>query len=126
MKSRLRPNRSPSVPPVSSRLANRSVYASTTHCSPETPACRLSWIFGSATFTTVLSSIAMNKAKHMAKRVGSLVCRFSANMSCPFPLRTGTRRVAMLYHRNRLALRDPFDVVADALHQARERDDLGR
>src|SRR5204863_1711382 len=35
-------------------------------------ACRSRWIDGSATFTTVLSSMIMNSAKHMAARVHHL------------------------------------------------------
>ena len=63
---RLRPNRSPRRPPVTSSTANVSVYAWTVHSSEEVVACRLRWIDGSATFTTVLSSMIMNSAKHIA------------------------------------------------------------
>jgi hypothetical protein len=50
-----RPKRSPSAPAVSSRPANTSVYASTTHCRPLVlvPSSRSS--VGSATLTIVLS-----------------------------------------------------------------------
>ncbi len=64
-----RPNRSPSVPPVSSRLASASTKASTIHCTSEKVAPSLTWMVFSARFTTVLSSITMNSAKHMHARV---------------------------------------------------------
>ena len=54
--SRRRPNRSPSVAPVSSSTANVSVYAFTVHCRPSSPACKCSRIDGSAVVTTRLSS----------------------------------------------------------------------
>jgi hypothetical protein len=66
---RRRTNRSPRRPPVTSSTANASVYAFTVHSRPETVAPRSSWIDGSATFTTVLSSMIMNSAKHMAASV---------------------------------------------------------
>ena len=56
----------PRRPPVTSSTANVSVYAWTVHSSEEVVACRLRWIDGSATFTTVLSSMIMNSAKHIA------------------------------------------------------------
>jgi len=39
------------------------------HSRDESDASKLRWIDGSATFTTVLSSITMNSAKHMAASV---------------------------------------------------------
>src|SRR3982751_4671541 len=38
--TRLRPSRSAVEPASINRLASTTVYASTVHCSPETPACR--------------------------------------------------------------------------------------
>ena len=64
-----RPKMSPSRPPVTSSTANVSVYAFTVHSSAASEACRSRWIDGSATFTTVLSSMIMNSAKHIAPRV---------------------------------------------------------
>ena len=66
---RRRPKMSPSRPPVTSRTANVSVYALTVHSRPESVAPRSSWMEGSATFTTVLSSMIMNSAKHIAASV---------------------------------------------------------
>jgi len=63
---RTRPNRSPRRPAVTSRTANASVYALTVHSRPDSVVCRSRWIDGSATLTTVLSSIAMNRAQHIA------------------------------------------------------------
>jgi len=48
----------------------------TVHSSPEIEAPRSFWIDGSATFTTVLSSMIMNSAKHIAPSVHHL--RFSS------------------------------------------------
>src|SRR5213076_1408015 len=67
-----RPKMSPMRPPVTRRTANVKVYALTVHSSEEMDACRSRWIDGSATFTTVLSSMIMNSAKHIAARVHHL------------------------------------------------------
>src|SRR6266550_1938450 len=67
-----RPKMSPSRPPVTSSTANVSVYAFTVHSSEDSDAPRSFWIDGSATFTTVLSSMIMNSAKHMAASVHHL------------------------------------------------------
>src|SRR3954452_24705554 len=67
-----RPKMSPIRPPVTSNTANVSVYALTVHSSDEIDAWRSRWIEGSATFTTVLSSMIMNSAKHMAASVHHL------------------------------------------------------
>ncbi len=53
------------------------------HCRPDTPEPKSRWMVGSATFTTVLSSMAMNSAKHMVKRVVSLTLRSTANIDPP-------------------------------------------
>jgi hypothetical protein len=55
-KTRLRPSRSPSRPASSSRPPKAIRYALTTHARLEVEKPRLSWIDGSATFTTVTSS----------------------------------------------------------------------
>src|ERR671927_1437695 len=69
---RRRPKMSPSRPPVTSSTAKLSVYAFTVHSRLEMLAPRSFWIDGSATFTTVLSSMIMNSAKHMAASVHHL------------------------------------------------------
>ena len=51
-----------------------------THSSWEICACSSRWIEGSATFTTVLSSITMNSAKHIAPSVHHL--RLSSVIRC--------------------------------------------
>src|SRR3954470_19594817 len=66
------PKMSPSRPPVTSSTAKLSVYALTVHSRLERLAPRSFWIDGSATFTTVLSSMIMNSAKHMAASVHHL------------------------------------------------------
>ena len=66
---RRRPKMSPRRPPVTRRTAKESVYALTVHSRPEIELCRSFWIDGSATFTTVLSSMIMKSAKHIAPRV---------------------------------------------------------
>src|SRR5213596_3626608 len=63
---------SPRRPPVTSSTAKVSVYALTVHSRLERLAPRSFWIEGSATFTTVLSSMIMNSAKHMAASVHHL------------------------------------------------------
>src|ERR1700729_3484980 len=66
---RRRPKMSPNRPPVTSSTANVNVYALTVHSSEDRVAWRSRWIEGRATFTTVLSSMIMNSAKHIAPRV---------------------------------------------------------
>ena len=73
MNIRRRPKMSPRRPPVTSSTANVSVYALTVHSSAASEACRSRWIDGSATFTTVLSSMIMNSAKHIAPSVHHLL-----------------------------------------------------
>src|SRR5947209_11316418 len=60
---------SPRRPPVTISTAKVSVYAFSVHSSADSEACRSRWIDGSDTFTTVLSSITMNSAKHIAASV---------------------------------------------------------
>src|SRR4051812_13361438 len=83
------------MPPVSNRDANASTYASTTHCSSEKPAFKSCWIRGSATLTTVLSSIAIARAKHIVSRTTTFSRAFSPSnpsMDPPRrPIRTSTR-----------------------------------
>jgi len=71
-----RPSRSASFPPVSRRTPNVSAYAFTTHSSSDVLIFRSFWIDGSATFTTVLSSMIMKRPIETAPRVHHL--RFSA------------------------------------------------
>src|SRR3954451_12825832 len=71
-KTRRRPKMSPRRPPVTSSTANVSVYALTVHSRLLRLAPRSRWMLGSATFTTVLSSMIMNSAKHMAASVHHL------------------------------------------------------
>ena len=68
-KTRRRPKMSPRRPPVTSRTAKVSVYALTVHSRLLIETFRSRWIEGRATFTTVLSSITMNSAKHIAPSV---------------------------------------------------------
>src|SRR6266576_217431 len=67
-----RPKMSPRRPPVTRSTANVSVYAFTVHSSEDNDAPSSLWIDGSATFTTVLSSMIMNRAKHIAASVHHL------------------------------------------------------
>ena len=69
---RLRPKRSPSLPPSRINAANTRMYALMIHCRPLCDGCRSFWIVGSATFTTVLSSMIMNSAKHIANSVSHM------------------------------------------------------
>ena len=66
---RLRPNRSPSAAPVSSKTAKVSVYAFTVHSSPCSEAPRSFLITGSAVVTTRLSSETMNTATDVTMKV---------------------------------------------------------
>ena len=66
---RRRPKMSPSRPPVTSSTAKVSVYALTVHSSADSDAPKSFWIEGSATFTAVLSSITMKRAKLIAPSV---------------------------------------------------------
>src|SRR3954447_11652690 len=76
---RRRPEITPRRPPVTSSTAKLRVYALTVHSRPLIEECRSFWIDGSATFTTVLSSMIMNSAKHIAPRVHQR--RFSSVMA---------------------------------------------
>ena len=61
------------------------------HCRPETPDPKWSWMLGKATLTTVLSSMAMKRAKHIAPRVRILVRRSTANIRFLLQLRPQRR-----------------------------------
>ncbi len=67
--TRLRPSRSPSDPAFRTTLASMSEYASTTHWRSVNEACSSRWIFGSATFTTVMSSSSMKMPTQTMIRV---------------------------------------------------------
>ncbi len=69
---RLRPSRSASDPAVSTTVASASEYTSITHCRSVKLAPRLCSSFGSAVFTTVMSSSSMNVAMTTAERVHHL------------------------------------------------------
>ena len=76
---RRRPNRSASLPPVIMSDAKVSAYATTTHSSDASLTWRSFSIVGSATFTTVLSSMIMNRPNETAMSVHHL--RFSSATS---------------------------------------------
>src|SRR4029453_4724681 len=65
------------MPPVSSREAKTRTYPSTIHWSSLTPASSSRLIVGSATLTTVLSSIAIASAKHIVNRTMTFSRAFS-------------------------------------------------
>jgi len=65
------------MPPVSSSEANTRTYPSTIHWSSLTPAPSSRLIVGSATLTTVLSSIAIASAKHIVNRTMTFSRAFS-------------------------------------------------
>ena len=66
--------RSASLPPVSMKAPNVSAYPVTIHSSSDVFRCRSSWIVGSATFTTVLSSMIMKRPNETANSVHHLRC----------------------------------------------------
>ena len=72
---RLRPKRSPSAAPVSSRTANVSVYALTIHSSEDSDAPRWRFITGSAVVTTRLSNDTMNTATDVMASVQIIFAR---------------------------------------------------
>jgi hypothetical protein len=67
--ARLRPNRSPRVPMVSSRPAKETRYESTIHCNVELDASKCSCSDGSATLRMVLSSPMMTRLRARTRRV---------------------------------------------------------
>ena len=73
-----RPSRSAVEPDRTRRLASTSVYASTTHCSPDTEACSSRWIDGSATFTIVLSRPTMTRLMQQIARMSSRLRRLGS------------------------------------------------
>src|SRR3954452_20876362 len=75
----------------------------TVHSSPESETPRSSWMDGSATFTTVLSSMIMKRAKHMAASVHHL------RLSSFRRMRSGMGRLRVLSgdaHRRDVLARD--------------------
>ena len=83
----------------------------TVHSSAEIEACRSRWIEGSATFTTVLSSMIMNSAKHIAASVHQ-------RRLGPAPLAGEGHALAaavgrVLLARDELALHEPVHRAAD-------------
>src|SRR4051794_31348596 len=81
--TRLRPSRSAVEPASINRLASTTVYASTVHCSPETPACRSPPSDGSATLTAVMSRPTMNRLMQQISR--TLTCRDIIVMKASIP-----------------------------------------
>src|SRR5438093_1995550 len=77
LKMRRRPKRSPRAPPSRMNDASVSVYPVTTHCSPAKSAWRSAPIRGSATLTTVPSSIVMPDPRTVA-----------ASTQCPWDVRS--------------------------------------
>ncbi len=71
---------SPRRPAVTSSTAIARVYALIVHSSAESDAPRSFWIDGSATFTTVLSSMIMKSEKLIAASVHHL--RFCSVIAC--------------------------------------------
>jgi hypothetical protein len=59
---RRRPSRSAARPPTSRNEPKATVYAVTTHCRFEVEMWRSRWMTGSATLTTIPSSITRNSA----------------------------------------------------------------
>ena len=78
----LRPSRSASRPPSSSRLPNASAYAVTTHCRSTVAKCSVCCADGSAMFTTVRSSTIMSCASPTVARI-SQRCGSGAAPSAP-------------------------------------------
>ena len=68
-KTRRRPTSSAIEPAVSRNAASVSAYASITHCRSSNEAPRSRSMYGSATFTTVMSSSSMNVATQTATSV---------------------------------------------------------
>ncbi len=62
---------------MSSNDANTRTYPSMIHWRSETVAFSLRWIVGSAMLTTVLSSIAIARAKHIVSRTMTFSRAFS-------------------------------------------------
>src|SRR5438093_4899488 len=69
MKIARRARRSASLPPLSRSTPKVSAYALMTHSISDAPMWRSFWIDGSATFTTVLSSMIMNRPTATAASV---------------------------------------------------------
>ncbi len=79
---RRRPKRSASLPPVSMNAPKVSAYPATTHSSSDTWRPSDCWIEGSATFTTVLSSMIMKRPNATAASVHHFL--FSSAKSLAF------------------------------------------
>ncbi len=69
MKVHLRPKRSPTRPPSSSRLPNASAYAVTIHWRWPSAKPRSRWAEGRAMFTIVASSTTMSWAIETTTRI---------------------------------------------------------
>src|SRR5262245_62506832 len=89
----LRPSRSPSRPPNSSRLPNASAYAVTTHCRSTVVKPRARCADGSAIFTTVASSTTMSCARAITPRTSQ---RLLSGWLPPFATAAGVRPPGVL------------------------------
>src|SRR5918994_2046766 len=93
------------MPPVSSNEANTRTYPSTIHWSSLTPAPSSRLIVGSATLTTVLSSIAIASAKHIVNRTMTFSRAFSPSKpNIPSDLQ-GSTTSRSLYRRQQTTRR---------------------
>src|SRR5215469_6459002 len=92
---RRRPIRSAVEPDTMNRLASTRVYASMTHCSPDTPARRSRPIDGSATLTIVVSSPTMNRLVQQIARMSTRRARLSScdDTDSSIPLTVGQPEV---------------------------------
>src|SRR5262245_25071000 len=82
MKMRLRPRRSPSEPPTSTREDRKREYDSTIHCAPATEAPRSCWRTGSATLTTMPSMNAMLEPRIVAVRTQRAAAGLQGRSCC--------------------------------------------
>lgn len=83
MSIRLRPNMSPSRPPVINPTAIASVYAAATHSSADADAPRSRWIAGAAMFTIVESRMFMIIAASTTAKAAQTRGRAGAALGSP-------------------------------------------
>src|SRR4051794_9762225 len=88
-----RPLRSASTPAVSTVAASGSVYASTTHCRPDSPVSRSSAMCESAVLTTLMSSMSITVARQATAivRVRLRVTVMAHNARAPAAARLSRR-----------------------------------
>src|ERR1700722_1712994 len=80
-KAFLRPQRSPSFPPASTRTARTSVYALITHCSPKSEIDNSRCRVGKTTGSTVISTKIIDIVVVIAIKIHHL--RFASLIICP-------------------------------------------